>query len=300
MKISGGNMTISYALLLGSAMLSLTMLFTPRPLLAKDSVTWMRAVMPPYFIPEGGHKGQGYGDVITDILQEQLTEYDHDSVVTNITRHFYKFKQGEKVCSVGLYKTPEREEFMYFSVPSFLTLPPVIIIKKDKHPLFGNRTSVPLDEILQNKKMMIGLGKDRSYGNTTDTILKKYVGQQNVIEFTGQELSLNLFKMLMIDRLDGLIGLPEEALYQAEQMGIRGQLMTLTIEENQGNYEGWLSSVGCSKNAWGKKMIADVNRALLAQRPTERYRAAYERWLDPNSIETYRKAYREVFLNTTP
>ena len=28
-----------------------------------------------------------------------------------LTRHFYKFRQGEKVCSVGLYRTPEREAF---------------------------------------------------------------------------------------------------------------------------------------------------------------------------------------------
>lgn len=278
----------------------LILLMAPAQLLAKDSVSWMEAVFPPFLIQSGVNQEKGYGDVVTDILQEHLAEYEHEEVITNITRHFYKFKQGEKVCSVGLYRTPEREEFMYFSVPSFLTLPPVIVIKKDSLAKFGNQTTVSLDAVLNNKEIMIGLAKDRSYGATLDTILERHMGQPNLVEFTGTELSLNLFKMLTRNRLDGLVGLPEEALYQAEQMGIRDQLVTLTLVENQQNYNGWMSSVGCSKNAWGKQVIDRVNAILLEQRPTERYRAAYERWLDPNSIEQYRKVYKDVFLKTTP
>jgi len=285
--------------LLSTAVLSLLILNAPLPAKAKEAVTWMEAAMPPFFIQSGGQQDQGYGDIITDIIQQGLVDYEHDTITTNITRHFYKFKQGEKVCSVGLYRTQEREEFMYFSMPSFLTLPPVLIIKKDGLSRFGNRTSVQLTEILNDKNLMVGMSKDRSYGATTDDILKKHKGSGNILESTGQELSLNLFKMLLKGRLDGIVGLPEEALYQAEQLGIRDQLMTLTIEENQNGYEGWLSSVGCSKNTWGKAIIDKINGILRNQRPTERYRTAYERWLDSNSIEHYRKVYKDVFLETT-
>ena len=285
--------------LLSTAVLTLLILNVPVPAKAKEAVTWMEAAMPPFFIQSGGQQDQGYGDIITDIIQQGLVDYEHDTITTNITRHFYKFKQGEKVCSVGLYRTPEREEFMYFSMPSFLTLPPVLIIKKDGLSRFGNRTSVQLAEILGDKKLMVGMSKDRSYGTTTDDILRKHKGSGNILESTGQELSLNLFKMLLKGRLDGIVGLPEEALYQAEQLGIRDQLMTLTIEENQNGYEGWMSSVGCSKNAWGKAIIDKINEILRKQRPTERYRTAYERWLDTNSIEHYRRVYKDVFLETT-
>jgi uncharacterized protein (TIGR02285 family) len=290
----------SRPLLFGIAILSLVILSSPASLSAKDSVTWMEASMPPYFIKDGVNQDKGYGDEITDILQAHLPDYTHHQVTTNITRHFYKFKQGEKVCSAGLYRTPEREEFMYFSIPSFLTLPAVIVIKKENFPAFGNRTSVQLSEILNNQKLMFGFSKDRSFGTTLDAILDQHKKKKNIVEISGPELSLNLFKMLIIGRLDGLIGLPEEELYQAEQMGIRDQLMTITIEENQQGYEGWYSSVGCSKNAWGKQIIDAINKILLEQRPTQPYRAAYERWLDPNSIENYREIYTEVFLKTTP
>lgn len=267
---------------------------------AKENLVWMEAVLPPFFIHSGPNLDQGYGDAITHILKAHMPEYNHGEIKTNVTRHFYMFKQGEQVCSVGMYKTPEREQFMYFSIPSFITLPPVIIIKKENFSRFGNRATVSLDAILGDRQLMIGFAKDRSYGNTLDEVFMRHQGQTNLVEFTGQELSLNLFKMLMLGRLDGLIGLPEEALYQAEQMGIRDQFITLTLSENLHNYDGWMSCVACSKTPWGKKVIEKVNKVLLHHRPTEEYRAAYERWLDPNSIAEYRRAYAEVFLKTTP
>jgi len=262
----------------------------------KGSITWLETAMPPYLIQDGAFKHQGYGDVITRIIQSHLVEYEHTEMTTNIIRHFYKFKQGDKVCSVGLFRTPERETFMYFSIPSFLTLPAVIIIKKESLPRFGGKTTVRLADVLSDKNMVIGLSKDRSFGIDTDAILDKYRKEGSTLEIAGQELTHNLFKMLMKGRLDGIIGLPEEVLHQAEQMGIRDQLITLTIEENQTSYDSWLTSVGCSKTPWGKEVIDKINAILIKQRPTERYRAAYERWLDPGAIEQYRRVYREVFL----
>ncbi len=138
--------------------------------------------------------------------------------------------------------------------------------------------------------------KDRSYGSPLDDIIGRYSDENNVIQSPGKELTNPLFKMLLHDRVDAVLSLPDEFLYQAEQMGIRNQLMTLTVQENQQDFKGWMSSVACSKTPWGKKMIRQINTILRKERPTHRYRAAYERWLDPNSISTYRHVYEEVFL----
>lgn len=266
---------------------------------AKDSITWLEAVAPPFFIHEGPLKGQGYEDLITDILENSLPQYTHSRTIANITRHYYEFEQGQKVCNVGLYKTPEREKFMYFSIPSFFTYPTVLIIDKSKWAAFGNSKSVNLENIMKSKKLIIGRGENRSYGKFVDEILNKYGTKENIFAYEGQELSLNFFEMLKLDRLDGLIGLPEEAMYQAERLGIRDQIMTITIEENQSSPESWFSYVACSKTEWGKQAISDINKALLEQRPTDIYRAAYERWLDESSLENYRKLYKEVFLSVT-
>ena len=266
---------------------------------AKDSIGWLEATAPPFFIHEGQYKGQGYEDQVTDIIIEHLPQYTHSRTIANITRHYYEFEQGHKVCNVGLYKTPEREKFMYFSIPSFFTYPTVLIIDKSKWTSFGRTKQVKLEDILKSKKLIIGRGENRSYGKFADEVLNRYGTKQNIFAFEGQELSLHFFKMLKLDRLDGLIGLPEEAMYQAERLGIRDQIMTIDIEENQGNPESWFSYVACSKTEWGRKAIEDINHVLIEQRPSARYRATYERWLDESSHEGYRELYEKIFLTVT-
>ena len=270
-----------------------------RPAMAKDEITWLEADAPPFFIEHGPDKGQGYEDVITAIIQHDMPDYVHHRLTATISRHYHDFKTGKKVCSVGLYKTPEREKFLYFSIPSFFTLPTVIIIKKDRFADFGNSKTVSLEKVLQKKDLLIGRAQNRSYGRYVDEILDRHKGAGNIFVYEGEQLSLNFFRMLQMDRLDGVIGLPEEAMYLAEKLGIRDRIMTLTIRENQRGMESWLSYAACSRTPWGKKVIARINEVLLKERPTERYRAAYERWLDPSSLENYRKLYRRVFLKLT-
>ena len=266
---------------------------------AKETLAWMEAVAPPFFIHEGPYKGQGYEDIITEILKESLPQYEHKHMQANISRHYQQWKQGENACSVGMFKTPERLEFTYFSIPSVFTLPTVLIIHKDRLATFGGKTTVSLTEILKEDKLVIGRSNNRSYGIEFDTALDTYGTSNNIFKYEGPELSLNLFKMLQAGRIDALPGLPEEAMYLAETLGMRHQIMTLAVEENQVNRESWLSYVACSKTEWGKQAIEAINQALIELRPTERYRAAYERWLDPNSIENYRKLYQEEFVSIT-
>ncbi len=265
---------------------------------AMDEITWLEADAPPFFIREGPDKGQGYEDIITAIIQEDMPDYVHHHLTATISRHYRDFKDRKKVCNVGLYKTPEREKFLYFSIPSLFTLPTVIIIKKDRFADFGNTKTVSLEKVLQDNNLLIGRARNRSYGSYVDEILDRHKGN-NIFVYEGEQLSLNFFRMLAMDRLDGVIGLPEEAMYLAEKLGIRDRIMTLTIEENQRGMESWLSYVGCSRTSWGKKVITRINEILLKKRPTERYRAVYERWLDPSSLKSYRKLYQKVFLQAS-
>jgi uncharacterized protein (TIGR02285 family) len=130
-------------------------------------------------------------------------------------------------------------------------------------------------------------------------VLNTYGNDQNIYSFEGGELSLNLFKMLLAGRIDALPALPEEAMYLAETLGFKDQIMTLSVVENQQNNDASITYVACSKNDWGKRTIDDINTVLVELRPTTTYRAAYERWLDPSSINDYRKLYQDVFLTIT-
>ncbi|MCP3891007.1 MAG: TIGR02285 family protein [Desulfobulbaceae bacterium] len=263
---------------------------------SKDNIAWMEAVAPPFFIHEGRFKDQGYEDLITDILKENLPQYDHNHLKANISRHYQQWKQGEQACSLAMFKTPERLEFVYFSIPSVFTLPPVLIIHIENFAKFGSKKNVNLSDILKSNNFIIGRSNNRSYGIEFDRVLNEYGNDRNIFAYEGSELSLNLFKMLLAGRIDALPGLPEEAMYLAETFGLRDKIMTISIDENQESHEASLTYVACSKTEWGKKTIEDINKVLLDHRPTSRYRAAYERWLDPSSIDGYRKLYTDIFL----
>jgi len=256
----------------------------------------MESATPPFFIHEGVFKGQGYVETINNILIENLPEYDHTRTQANLSRHYQQSKQGEKACAPSMYKTSEREGFVYFSVPSTFSLPIVLIINKKNFLAFGGSKTVSLTNILQSNEFVIGRINNRSFGAEFDNTIENYGNDKNVFVYEGADLLGGLFKMLMAGRIDALPGAPEEAIYLAEIMGIRDQIMILNIEKNQGDHEAYFGYVACTKNEWGKTAIDNINQVLLERRGTERYRAAYERWLDPSSIEGYRKLYKEVFL----
>lgn len=279
-----------------SAILLLFCLIVPAAAAAKEKLYWLEAVAPPFFIHEGPLAGQGYEDLITDILEERLPQYEHVHMEATISRHYQQWKQGENACSLAMYRTPEREEFVYFSKASVFTLPPVLIITKEKFQEFGGNKVVSLAELLQEGKMVIGRSKNRSYGAEFDKALNTYGNDTTIYSYEGPELSLNLFKMLLAGRLDALPGLPEEAMYLAETMGFRDRIMTISVRENLQDHESMLTYVACSKTEWGKKTIDTINTILAEERPTDRYRAAYERWLDPSSVDGYRTMYHDIFL----
>lgn len=299
LSLTGRQPLISAALRWLRLLLATIGVLLPATAPAGESITWLEVHMPPYFIQQGPHQGLGYGNAVAARIQQELPEYEHHRLVTNVIRHFDMFKRGDQVCSIGLYRTPEREEFLHFSIPSMLTMPPVLVIRKENLARY-TQTGVSLAELLQHSDFRLGVSKDRSYGAGLDAVLKAAEPDDNRVLFSGQELGGNYFKMLLLDRLDGLLALPEEAMYHAEQMGIRDRIALVPLHENQQDTSAWMCAVACPDTAWGRQVIDRVNGVLMRIRPEETYRQAYERWLDPDLLEDYRRVYDTVFLTTRP
>lgn len=277
----------------------LSLLLLPAATFAGESITWLEVHMPPCFIQQGPHQGQGYGNLLAARIRQELPEYEHHRMVTNVIRHFDMFKRGDQVCSAGLYHTPEREQFLHFSIPSMLIMPAVLVVRKENLAHF-TPTGVSLAQLLNNSDFRLGLSSDRSYGAGLDAVLKAASPKDNRVVFSGQELGGNYFKMLLLDRLDGLLALPDEAMYHAEQMGIRDRIALVPLNENQQDTSAWMCRVACPDTAWGRQVIDRVNEVLVRIRPENSYRQAYERWLDPALLERYRRVYDTTFLATRP
>ncbi|HEV8631695.1 MAG TPA: ABC transporter substrate-binding protein, partial [Thermoanaerobaculia bacterium] len=97
--------------------------------------------------------------------------------------------------------------------------------------------------------------------------------------------------------VDYVLGYPYEALYMAKQRGVAAQVVTLPLAEVP---DYTLAHVVCPKTDWGRKVIAEINRALLEERPKPEYRQAIERWLDHELQADFRKQYQERFLAPPP
>lgn len=277
----------------------LLLLGTTSSMATDNTLTWLEADAPPFYIFDGPYKGQGYQTLATNLLMHELSGYEHKQIKANMSRHYELFRNKAQVCALALYKKPEREEIAYFSIPSFISLPSVLVVSRDKYGKFGGVNTVSLKDLLLQGNVIFGFNKKRSFGPTVDNLFAKYGTRENLFEYEGQELSRNFFEMLERGRVDAFLGLPEEIVYQAERLGLKDKIMTLSIEENMQNRDGWVTYAACSKSEWGRKAINDINKVLMELRPTDEYRAAYERWLDQSSIDVYRKVYADVFVHAT-
>ena len=197
---------------------------------------------------------------------------------------------------MGSIATPEREKFIYYSIPIDFDPPLGVTIKRSKAELFKNTKIISLEKLLENKQLRIGIQSGRSYGKILDPLLEKHKGQKHIYIREGKGLYESLLKMLMADRIDYILGYPVETIYVGKMLGVDDQVMNIPLQEHLNTYS--YGYIACSKTEWGREIIEKINRILRKERPTEHYRSIMERWLDSNIIESYRQAYEAIFLKT--
>lgn len=272
------------------------LLLTVNTFAEKDTIEWIKADIPPYYIEYGKYKNEGIADKIIEILKANLTEYDHKDVLDiPVSRIEGMLKSERHVCFVTTLKNINRENYMYFSNETIINPQQRIIAKKNKISLITTKKSISLDRLMENKEFKIGIA-DRSYGNTIDSILKENEGNENIYKRTGADVVLGLIKMLDNGRLDYIIGTPYEINYAAEVYGNRFDLISIGIDETAN--EGYLYSYAAvPKNKWGEKLKNEINQILYKQRKTDEYFSVFERWLDEKSSETLRKDWKTVITN---
>ena len=121
----------------------------------------------------------------------------------------------------------------------------------------------------------------------------KYKNHKNIIVLYDQNLSNNLFELMVAGRIDYIIGYPYEGQYYSKISDME-DVVCLPIE---GMPDYLLGYVGFPKNEWGKAIIAKINPIIKSNRNTPAYHSAYEFWLDEISINRYRQYAREVYGN---
>lgn len=259
-----------------------------------DEITWLTMEFPPFFIHEGKERGKGIADAVTHLLQRHLTGYTHREELAEPATIMTRMKAGDHVCTAAYIKTAERERVMEFSLPDLLLPPNGVTVKRATVArLTGDPSAaVSLAKLLANQKLRVAVAVGRSYG-PLDGLLERTKSSPHVYWRHGDDIYRGLFDMLMRGSVDYVIGYPYEALYVARERGVEAQVMSLRLTELP---DFTFAHVVCPRTAWGRAVIAQVNRALIVERPTREYRQAIERWLDEGLQAELRRQYESKFL----
>jgi len=273
---------------------SLILLMLPFSALATDTILWQTYHRPPGTFNFGENKGQGFVQKSLQMIIEQMPDYQHKMPTSTLARAIADIKAGKKACHPALYKTPEREKEMIFSNASILNANNRVIVKPEKILPFLHNGQVNLEKVLQQNTLVFGHVKNRSYGNVIDGIFKKYNHAENILQIDNIDLS-RLFQMIERERVDVSIAYPFEIQhYLKENPQSTGQLASYAIA-NIPAYN--IGAVACPKNAWGKKVIQQVNTILKKIKPTAEYQTAITTWRENERVNpTFIQYYREYFL----
>ncbi len=260
-----------------------------------DQITWLTMDFPPFYIQQGKDQGQGIADVVVHLLQRQLPGYTHREQVAEATTIMNRLKAGDHVCSAAYIRTRDRERVLEYSLPDLILPPNGITVRRDAVPRFtgGAPGPVSLARLLANHDLRLAVVVGRSYGPTVDGLLEPTKESSYVYWRHGEDVYRGLFEMLRKGSVDYVLGYPYEALYLAREHGVADEVVTLPLVELP-HYT--LGHVVCPKTAWGRRVIADVNRALLVERPKPEYRQAIARWLDDSMQAEFRRQYETSFL----
>jgi uncharacterized protein (TIGR02285 family) len=186
-------------------------------------------------------------------------------------------KQKENVCSVPLHRTPERDQFIEFSIPYTIVLSNALIMlesqKSKFKPLINKAVTISLEGVIQ-KGYRIGVAKSRVYRGIIDEVLKKYKDDPRIIEHVSSQNMVNsLIGMMAAGRIDGLIGYLFEAQYVAKTMENKISITSIPIA---GMDQYGLTAVGCSKTEKGKEIIKKLNAIIMEYRMTPEFIGFHE------------------------
>lgn len=249
---------------------------------AASEILWLRPDFPPASFVQGPMKDQGYNDLTRQFLSRRLPQYQH-SLLTAGYERIIRLMQEHNVCIVGLYKSPQRQRSILYSEARGVVLPNGVIIRaadRDKFMPYLSAGGIRLPLLLKNSSLLGGVADGRLYKGPVDDELAKHHQAEHLLRRSGANVFSDLLKMLDLKRIDYTFGFPVELVYQQRLATISQQMLFLPIENMP---PATPSYIACSRNEWGVKVMADINKVLLAHRLSAEYLHAYQQWLDADS-----------------
>jgi len=262
---------------------------------AKERLLWLVRDLPPFTIFEGTEKGQGVIDRLLPLLIEQMPEYDHSIVRVNRARGIQMLQDPNTfTCDPTLLWTPERAEYVHFSIPSLGVLSGGLVVRKAGEAVlapFLTDNEVDLPGLMSHTPLKLGIVAERSYGTQIDEILRQLPDSALSRQY-GNDATANQLQMQRLGRLHMVMGYWPEVRYLIQQQG--GSLGDYQFHPVRGVNRYQFLHVGCSDSALGREAVAHIDQLLPTLRQ-ETLPGLYARWLDPELQATYLEQSKQFF-----
>lgn len=266
-----------------------------QPASAKERLFWLVRDLPPFTILEGPEKGQGVIDQLLPLLIRQMPEYDHSILRVNRARGIQMLQDPKSfTCDPTLLWTPERAEYVRFSVPSLGVLSGGLVLRKESEALVApylDGQEVDLLNLLSKTPLKLGVVAERSYGTQIDAILRQ-LPDTAFSRHYGNDATANLLQMQQLGRLRMVLGYWPEVRYLVDLQG--GALADYQFHPVKGVNRYQFLHVGCSNSELGHEAIAHIDQLLPALR-RDVLPELYARWLDPALQEDYLEESKRFF-----
>ncbi|MBF8701697.1 TIGR02285 family protein [Pseudomonas putida] len=266
-----------------------------QPASAKERIFWLVRDLPPFTIFEGPEKGQGVIDQLLPLLIRQMPEYDHSIVRVNRARGIQMLQDPKSfTCDPTLLWTPDRAEYVRFSVPSLGVLSGGLVLRKDSEALVApylDGQEIDLHGLLSKTPLKLGVVAERSYGTQIDAILRQ-LPDTAFSRHYGNDATANLLQMQQLGRLRMVLGYWPEVRYLVELQA--GALADYKFHPVKGVNRYQFLHVGCSNSELGREAIAHIDQLLPALR-RDVLPGLYARWLDPALQEDYLEESKRFF-----
>jgi uncharacterized protein (TIGR02285 family) len=257
-----------------------------------NTITWQTDHRPPASILEGPYQGRGFIDKIRDELIAQLPQYQHEKSISPLDRLFEDMSRGKEICHPLLFVTEERKKNAYFSIAATVTPSMRLVMRADVAQALYLKEPINLKQFINNTRETFAIVKGRSYGPFIDNILALHNNNDTHIKISVSD-NTTLFKLLEKNRVDFTFAYPFELnYYRTHNPNIQFKMFTI-----QGEADYTLGSVACSKTAWGKSVIENIDNALIEQRKQDSFISTLNYWWpEETSKQEFKDFYQNIFL----
>jgi uncharacterized protein (TIGR02285 family) len=255
-------------------------------------IEWFVTDFPPFTIVTGPQKDQGYGDVLYSRLKSKLGNYRHQRHIVTQGHGQNAIKHHKNACAHDLLKNEKRSKYMIFSKPLYRLLPigALSLARNDISPLLNQSGHFELSRLVDNQQLGLGVVTKRSYGQMIDRQLDELAKTNANITRTGAGMSVSLYNMLKLNRIDVILGYALEMNYMATTtitISTKPKKQLKVTYSPISNQPSLLTGhVGCHRGAFGQQVIDTIN-ARIDRADDAMISKSYQQWLPKDAQTLY-------------